>query len=201
MFRRSDNLSDAKLSISTLKDRVCKAVEFEVLNEVKDYEYTDEEFIDSSLRAWERFYSCCEQYHVKACTPIGLVQLNSLSAVCIVKKNMFSLLRPCEPLEHLMLSGESAKAEDLTGTHLTENWPLCNDLVQLIIVLSFIEENLSDDFKVEIDKKLFQLELPSIVVEKIMSEFGSEYDESVSKLIYNEIIFKVCVYILKLNYF
>lgn len=181
MFRRSDNLSDIKLPISIIKDRVCQAVENEIQAELKDYDYTDEEFIDSSLRAWERFYSCCEQYHVKACEPIGLVQINSLGAVCVVKKNMFSLLRPCEPLEHLMLAGESAKAEDLTGTNLTENWTLCNDFVQLVSVLAYVEYHLPDDFKVEIDKKLYQMELPSLVVEKLLSEFGNEYDEGVSR--------------------
>lgn len=100
MFKRSNVLFDVNLPLTVLKDRVCQAVESEIQNEVIDYEISDDEYIDIATRYWERFYSCCEQYHLKSCQPIGLVLLEAMDAICVVKKNAFSLLRPCEILEH-----------------------------------------------------------------------------------------------------
>jgi len=179
MFRRSNIYPDTNLPITILKDRVCQAVETEIQNEIKDYELNDEEYIEISTRFWEKFYSCCEQYHLKATQPIGLLLMESESGVCIIKKNAFSLLRPCESLEHLMLSGDSSTPEQLSGTQLGNNQKLCSDLVQIIQILTMIEHQISDDIKNDIDKKLYQLQMPNIVVSKLVKEMlTKEYDET-----------------------
>lgn len=184
MFRRSNTLSDPNLTMAVLKDRVCQAVETEIQNEITDFEITDEEYIDISSKFWERFYSCCEQYHIKSCQPIGLVVLDAVGAVCIVKKRAFSLLRPCDPLEQLMLSGDGDlnESEQFTALPLLVNDPKrCEDLVKLVSILAMLEHNILEDVKRDIHNKLYQLQIPNAVVETLVADMMSnEYDENVN---------------------
>lgn len=173
MFRRSNVLSDPNVSLTALKDRVCYAVEQEVQSELEDFDVTDDLYIETSFKAWERFYSCCEQYHIKATQPIGLVNLDSIGAVAVIKKNTFSLLRPCELLEHLMLLGENIECiSDLAFDEEVSS----EDLVKLIATLSALEQNISDESKAEIDTKLYELNTPN----ELISQLLSDYDQNVS---------------------
>lgn len=183
MFRRSNILSDSNVPLSVLRDRVCYAVEQEVQNELKDYDVTDELYIDTSFKYWERFYSCCEQYHVKSCQPIGLVSLEAIGAVAIVKKNSFSLLRPCELLEHLMLVGENVELEHLSEFALEDETKIedVEDLVKLITILYALEQQISDEDKTDIDTRLYELEIPNKVISELVSDILSrEYEQNVS---------------------
>lgn len=176
MFRRSNTLSDPNASLAALKDRICYAVEQEVQNELNDYEVTDELYIETCFKAWERFYSCCEQYHVKSTQPIGLVNLDSIGAVAVIKKSAYSLLRPCELLEHLMLVGESEEYIHLNELILDDDVS-SEDLINLVVVLSTLEQNISDEFKAEIDMKLYELNTPN----ELISQMLSDYEHSVSQ--------------------
>lgn len=168
MFRRTTSQSDPNIGLTALKDRVCYAVEQDVQCELKDFDVTDDLYIETSFKAWERFISCCEQYHIKATQPIGLVNLDSIGAVAVIKKNAFSLLRPCELLEHLMLLGKNIECiEDLA---------IDKDLVELIATLSTLEQNISDESKAEIDTKLYELNTPN----ELISQLLSDYDQNVS---------------------
>lgn len=183
MFRRSNILSDPNVPLPVLRDRVCYAVEQEVQNELKDYDVTDELYIDTSFKYWERFYSCCEQYHVKSCQPIGLVSLEAIGAVAIVKKNAFSLLRPCELLEHLMLVGENVELEHLSEFALEDETKIedVEDLVKLITILYALEQQISDEDKTDIDTRLYELEIPNKVISELVSDILSrEYEQNVS---------------------
>lgn len=171
MFRRSNILSDPNASLAALKDRICYAVEQEVQNELNDFEVTDELYIETSFKAWERFYSCCEQYHIKSTQPIGLVNLEPIGAVTVIKKSAYSLLRPCELLEHLMLVGESDEYIHLNDLILDDDIS-SEDLIKLVVVLAMLEQNISDEFKAEIDMKLYELNTPNDLVSKIFSEYG-----------------------------
>lgn len=172
-------LSDPNVPMTVLKDRVCYAVEQEVLNELKDYDVTDELYIETCFKFWERFYSCCEQYHIKSSQPIGLVVLESFGGVAIVKKNAYSLLRPCELLEHLMLVGENVEMHHLSELSMDEEVKIgdLEDLVKLVSVLSIIEQELSDEDKIEIDTKLYELNLPNVVVAELVSDIVSRDNE------------------------
>lgn len=174
MFRRSNVLSDPNVSFAALKDRVCYAVEQEVQNELKDIDVTDDLYIETSFKAWERFFSCCEQYHIKATQPIGLVNLDSIGAVTVIKKNAFSLLRPCELLEHMMLLGENV--EFITDISVDDDIN-SEDLVKLIATLSTLEQNISDESKAEIDTKLYELNTPN----ELISQLLGDYEQNVSK--------------------
>lgn len=172
-------LSDPNVPMVVLKDRVCYAVEQEVQNELKDYDVTDELYIETSFKFWERFYSCCEQYHIKSSQPIGLVALEPIGAVAIVKKNAYSLLRPCELLEHLMLVGENVEMHHLSELSMDEEVKIgdLEDLVKLVSVLSTIEQELSDEDKIEIDTKLYELNIPNVIVSELVSDIVSRDNE------------------------
>ncbi|XP_037026302.1 nuclear pore complex protein Nup160 homolog isoform X2 [Bradysia coprophila] len=165
MFRRSNILSDPNLPISILKDRVCQAVEQEVQNEISEYEMTDEEYVEVSAKHWEAFYLRCEQYQEKSCQPIGLVIMQSVGAVCIVKKTSFSLLRPCDTLEHVMIAGDSVEID------------LDEDIVKLVSVLAMLEQPILEDIKREIDNKMYYLHIPNVVIEKFVSDMLSKDDD------------------------
>lgn len=165
MFRRSNILSDPNLPISILKDRVCQAVEQEVQNEISEYEMTDEEYVDVSAKHWEAFYLRCEQYQEKSCQPIGLVIMQSVGAVCIVKKTSFSLLRPCDTLEHVMIAGDTVEID------------LDQDIVKLVSVLAMLEQPILEDIKREIDNKMYYLQIPNVVTEKFVSDMLSKDDD------------------------
>lgn len=171
MFRRSNVRFDAKhCNMLMLKEHVCQAVEDELQNEVKDFEVTDEEYLEISTRLWERFYSCCEQYHMKACQPTGLVILEPIDAICVVKKNTFSLLRPCETLEHLMLAGDDVEIANVVPIHFPGNERVGEDLINLVAILAQLEKWLPEDVKLDLDKKLYQLEMPNILISKLTDE-------------------------------
>lgn len=184
MFRRSNVAADANLTMAVLRDRVCQAIEAEMQNEVNGFDITDEEYIDISAKYWERFYSCCEQYHIKMCQPIGLFAMGSVGAVCVVKKATFSLLRPCELLEHLMLSGEDAVGEAELGSGqgsdvlaaLGVNVQNGRDLVRLVGVLAELESQLDEEVKKTVHDRLYQLQMPNIVVAELLS---GEFEENV----------------------
>lgn len=173
MFRRSNILSDPNVSISALKDRVCYAIETEVQASLKDFEVTDDLYLETSYKAWERFYSCCEQYHITSTQPIGLVNLESIDAVAVIKKNAYSLLRPCELLEHMMLAGESVNYQQLRTLELEDDVKV-DDLIRLIGILSILEKNISDEYKAEIDTKLYELNMPDEIIAHMLTEYHQD---------------------------
>ncbi|XP_059616440.1 nuclear pore complex protein Nup160 homolog [Phlebotomus argentipes] len=183
MFRRSNILPDNNYPINLLKDRVCTAVATEIENEVRGLDMPDEEYIEICLQVWERFYSCCEQYHLKSCQPIGLIplQMESLDTVCIVKKNMFSLLRRCEFLEHCILSGNQMEAHEVTQIpmELGDNAQQMENLVKLVAILNDIEQQIPDEDKLDIDRQLYQLQMPiNIVYNLVKDMLAGENDKT-----------------------
>uniref|UniRef100_A0A1A9W7W3 Nuclear pore complex protein Nup160 homolog n=1 Tax=Glossina brevipalpis TaxID=37001 RepID=A0A1A9W7W3_9MUSC len=179
MFRRSSIRYDGNCAMNLLKKHVCQAVEDELQNELKDIDATDDDYLETSTRLWERFYSCCEQYHVKSSHPSGLLILEPLDGVCIIKKNSFSFLRPCDTLEHLMLAGDDVDANAVIYQHFAENETLGKDLLNLINLLTQIEKWLPEDIKIDFDRKLYQLEKSDVLIEKLADDlFASETDKT-----------------------
>ncbi|XP_030384092.1 nuclear pore complex protein Nup160 homolog [Scaptodrosophila lebanonensis] len=172
MFRRVIMRFDTKqLTMALLKEQICQAVDDEIQNEIKDFVVSDEEYLDIATRLWDRFYSCCEQYHLKLSEPIGLTILNGMDSVCVVRKQSFTLLRPCEILEHLMLIEDHS---DEVATFVAEYCP--NDMsaakgfVELMSVITQLEKLLSEDMKMELDRKLYQQESPIDVVSGLVDQ-------------------------------
>ncbi|XP_017110346.1 nuclear pore complex protein Nup160 homolog [Drosophila elegans] len=171
MFRRVNLQFDVKqLSMSVLKEQVCQAVEDEIQNELKDFVVTDEEYLEISTRLWDRFYSCCEQYHIKFSEPTGLAVLGGMDAVCLVRRQSFALLRPCEVLEHLLLIGEHNDEVATYVAPLFRNDPeMAKGFVDLMNVVTLLDKLISEDIKMDLDKQLYQRESPMDVIAKLVA--------------------------------
>ncbi|XP_017059294.1 nuclear pore complex protein Nup160 homolog [Drosophila ficusphila] len=171
MFRRVNLQFDVKqLSMSVLKEQVCQAVEDEIQNELKDFVVTDDEYLEISMRLWDRFYSCCEQYHIKFSEPTGLAVLGGMDAVCLVRRQSFALLRPCEVLEHLLLIGEHNEEVATYVAPLFRNDPeMAKGFVDLMNVVTLLDKLISEELKIDFDKQLYQRESPITVIGKLVS--------------------------------
>lgn len=193
----------ATLSMAVLKERVCVAIELEIAAELAAYEeetgmvqpLADDELVELSARHWERFYACAEQYHVKMCQPIGVFGLGAAGAVCVVRKRTFSVLRPCEVLEHLMMQatdeddadaeygcGGSGGAESMSNVRavrevLGVETAAAADLVRLVRILGALEAQLGEEVKRDVHDRLYQLHMPNVVVAELLA--SSELDETV----------------------
>lgn len=190
----------ATLSMAVLRERVCVAIELEIAAELAACEedtglvqpLADEELVELSARHWERFYACAEQYHAKLCQPIGVFGLGDAGAVCVVRKRTFSLLRPCEVLEHLMMQavddGGAADTQTEYGGEGEANVRAVQavlgveaaaaaDLVRLVRVLAALEAQLGDEVKRDVHDRLYRLHMPNVVVAELLA--SSELDETV----------------------
>ncbi|KAH8376726.1 hypothetical protein KR093_001073, partial [Drosophila rubida] len=160
MFRRVNLQFDIKqLTTTMLKEQVCQAVEDEIQCELKDFVVSDEEYLEIASRLWDRFYSCCEQYHVKFSEPIGLAVLGAMDAVCVVRRQSFALLRPCEMLEHLMLADDlTDDVTDFVASYCGNDLSAATSFMKLMTTITELEKILTEDMKIELDKKLYQRE-------------------------------------------
>lgn len=153
-------------------------MELEIQSEVKDYELMDEEYLEIVNRCWSKFYSCVLQYHLNGSRPVGLLLLPNVHGTIVLKKSSFSLLRPMEALEHLMLCNDkSYSAQFRTTPILCQDEKICQDLVTLMSTLLVLEEHLSDDLKFIFEKELNQLKSPDVIVENLLPKLFFETDE------------------------
>ncbi|XP_011311730.1 nuclear pore complex protein Nup160 homolog [Fopius arisanus] len=181
IYRRLNLLSEVPLSPAVLKERVCMAVEAEIQSEVMDYEMTDEDYLEIANRCWWKFYSCVIQYHINGSRPIGLLLLPSVYGIVLLKKSSFSLLRPMEPLEHLMLSNENCYASRFkTMPIFSQDEDTCQDLIALMSAVMLLEKQLSEEVKTGIEKDLYHLKSPDIVIEDLFARMSLEPDDPLS---------------------
>ncbi|XP_011502430.1 PREDICTED: nuclear pore complex protein Nup160 homolog [Ceratosolen solmsi marchali] len=181
IYQRSNFLSDVKLSLTLLKERVCMAVEAEIQNEVMDYELKDEEYLEIVNRCWSKFYSCVLQYHSNGSRPVGLLLLPNVCGIILLKKSSFSLLRPMEALEHMILCNEKSYVSRFKTTPIiSQDLEICQDVITLMSALVILDEQLSDDFKITFEKKLYHLKGPDVIIRNLLSKFIFEGDEQFS---------------------
>ncbi|XP_070491725.1 nuclear pore complex protein Nup160 homolog [Chironomus tepperi] len=173
MFSRSTNYSDAFTPIHILKERVCQAIDAEIQNEMKMHDLSEDEYIEVAINNWEKFYSCCEQYHIAAHQAVGIFVLDSLDAVCVIKTSLMSFLRPCDIIENMLLSG-------LCPEEFDSDDRLEQDLASLVKTLYYLENNLSMDVKIEISNNLFKLKMANAIISDLISQMRSEDDCDVS---------------------
>lgn len=169
MFSRSTNYSDAFTPMHILKERVCQAIDAEIQNEMKMHDLSEDEYIEVAVNNWEKFYSCCEQYHIAAHQPVGIFLLDSLDAICVIKTSLMSFLRPCDVIENMLLSG-------LCPDNFANDERMSQDLSCLINTLYYLENNLSIDVKIEISNNLFKLQMPNVIISDLISQMQNEED-------------------------
>lgn len=172
MFSRS-SFTDAFTPMHILKERVCQAIDAEIQNEMKIHDLSEDEYIEVAIKNWEKFYSCCEQYHMAAHQPIGLFVLDSLDAVCVIKNSLMSFLRPCDVVENMLLSGQCPE-------NFSIDQRVKDDLAGLVKIVYYLENNLSLDVQIEISNNLFKLRMPNDVISELISEMSSDDDSEVT---------------------
>lgn len=178
IYRKSNLIADMTLSPAILKERVCMAVEAEIQSEVMDYEMTDEDYLEIANRCWSKFYSCVIQYHVNGSRPVGLLLLPSAYGVALLKKSSFSLLRPMEALEYLMLSNEQCYANRFKTTPiLSQDEETCQDLISLMSALVLLEKQLPEEVKTGFEKELYHLKSPDNVAYEMLTRLALDPDD------------------------
>lgn len=181
IYRRSNLIADMTISPAILKERVCMAVEAEIQAEVMDYELMDEDYLEITNRCWSKFYSCVIQYHVNGSRPVGLLLLTNVYGIALLKKSSFSLLRPMEALEHLMLSNEKCYASRFKTTPiLSQDEDTCQDLITLMSALVMLEEQLSEEIKTGIERELYHLRSADVIVDDLFARLSLEPDDPLS---------------------
>ena len=183
IYRKSPGTyaNDSSWTIGRLKEEVCSAVEFEIQNQVTEYEITDEEHISISHEAWAKFYSCAIQYHEVGLKPMGLIVDGHSGLLCILKKTGFSFVRPVDALEHLVLTeGVAVNGPDLfhdTPT-LCEDPALAHDVVSLMRAVAMISGVMPSYLSDEFEHALNRLISPDQVGRRIVTEILSAHSDA-----------------------
>lgn len=153
MYCRTANFMDPYIPMSLLKERTCYSIDNDVQNEIKMNNLTSRDYQEISSRLWEKFYFCCEQYHMEANQPIGIFNMDPVDVLAVIKKNVLSFLRPCENLENGLLTG-TLPVDPVNGGRKDL------DVEKLLDVLSYMEKILPEAAKTEYDKRLYRSETP-----------------------------------------
>lgn len=138
---RRQNTVPLSISRRELKERVSAAVEAEIQNEIMDYEVMDEDYIEIVTRCWSKFYSCVVQYHVNSSRLVGLLLLPNVHGAVILKKSLFSVLRPMKTMENFVYN-----CKQITSTTGIEDFR-SQELIKLMTLLGVLEKQVPEDFR------------------------------------------------------
>ncbi|XP_046422018.1 nuclear pore complex protein Nup160 homolog [Neodiprion fabricii] len=181
IYRRSNIITDTSLSPAVLKERVCMAVEAQIQAEVMDYELSDDDYLEIANRCWSKFYSCVIQYYANGTKPVGLLLLPNVYGAVLLKKSAFSLLRPMEALEHLMLCNDKSYVQRFSTTPvLSQDEDTCQNLITLMSALVLLDNQLTEDLKSGIERELYHLRSPDIIIEDLLCKQVLETEDPLS---------------------
>ncbi|CAH0554990.1 unnamed protein product [Brassicogethes aeneus] len=188
IYSRSNALADTNLSATALKQRICMAVESEIRTVLNEQTVNDQEYLECAQWCWQKFYSCCVQYHVAGLKPLGLLLLPAVSGAVFLKKSTFSFLRPLEPLEHMTLCGDYMyKDQFVEYPLLGDDLDNMGDVMSLFQVIVYLEQQMSDIFLTTFEKEMATLQSPDVIMskllEKIHTEMDSEFTNQVSGML------------------
>lgn len=166
---RNANFVNPYLPMNELKERVLAACDADIQHEIIVNNLSPKDYHEVAHRLWEKFYFCCEQYHLEANQPLGIFTLEPIDIISVIKQNVISFLRPCEDLENALLTGALPSAHDTPTIEET-------DLSSLADILSYIEKILPDSVKIEFDKQLFRGDNPLSIVEYLINSLPEDHD-------------------------
>lgn len=128
------------------------------------------------------------QYHLSGARPLGLVTLDQSCGAALVRRSLISIIRPVEPIEHLVLCGDyNTTVQNFSCTPYLMNKPGLKELIKLISGLVMIERRLPDEVKSVMETDLYKLKKPSLIITELVTSLKMREDEAVSKL--NEFFF------------
>ncbi|XP_045475134.1 nuclear pore complex protein Nup160 homolog [Harmonia axyridis] len=176
-YKRSTIMSDINLSPAMLKEKITFAVHNEIQKELKETEVGYEEFLQSACWCWERFYSCCEQYHAASLKPLGILLLPGVSGAVFLKKSAFSFFRPLDTLEYMLLCSDSmSEYQFLQQDGISEDVNLIPDMMTILEVIVYLNSQMSEVFGYTFEKELHNLRFPDVVMEELLDNIQSEID-------------------------
>lgn len=117
------------ISWRTLRERVARAVEADIRRQAAGAELTDDDYTELAYASWSRFYSGCVQYAEAAARPLGVVALGhgAHAGAALLKRTVFSLLRPMDALEQQMLTNALPDASTLSRPCGSPRWDDCSN--------------------------------------------------------------------------
>ncbi|XP_022905074.1 nuclear pore complex protein Nup160 homolog [Onthophagus taurus] len=184
IYTKSSVISDISLSANILKQQVNIAVENDIQQELQQSEVTDDDYLDCTQWCWARFYSCCIQYHVTGLRPLGILLLPSVSGAILLKKSTYSFLRPLDTLEHLYLCNDYITRNELVlHPQLGISYEETDDLIELIGVLIYLDQQLNESFKQTFENELGQLRAPDVVMDDLITNVVVDCEEEFTYLI------------------
>ncbi|KAI0231198.1 nucleoporin 160 [Lamellibrachia satsuma] len=159
----------ASIPVSALKAEVLTIIEHEIQVAASEYEMAEEEYYQLQLEQWSRFYSCCLQYQEQGTRALGIFVDGITGMVSIVKSNLASFVRICDPMEHIHLTSESHSIpEMLVSMPKFANEPqLCNDMLLLIESIKLIGLCLTDEVPYYFEQDLYHAQCPREVAKSI----------------------------------
>ncbi|XP_019873892.2 nuclear pore complex protein Nup160 homolog isoform X2 [Aethina tumida] len=188
IYRRSASMADTTLSASVLKQSICMAVEAEAKTVMNEQVVNDQEYIECLQWCWQKFYSCCVQYHVAGMKPLGLLLLPAVSGAVFLKKSSFSFLRPLEPLEHMTLCSDNMYRDQFVEYPLLgDDLDGVGDVMNLFEVIVYVDKEMSEIFSATFERELSTLQSPDVVmsdlVQQIHTEMDSEFTSQVAGML------------------
>ncbi|KAL3269609.1 hypothetical protein HHI36_008672 [Cryptolaemus montrouzieri] len=187
-YKRSTIMTDLNLSPATLKQRIAMAVHNEIQKELKETEVSYDEYLQCASWCWERFYSCCEQYHAAGLKPLGILLLPGVSGAVLLKKSTFSFFRPLDTLEYMLLCSENmSEYQFLQQSGLSEDIDLIPDVMSLMKVIVYLNQQMSEVFGYTFENELLKLRFPDVIMaellDKIQAEMDSEFTSQISTML------------------
>ncbi|CAH1786774.1 unnamed protein product, partial [Owenia fusiformis] len=175
IYRRShENISildHATLSIDLLKQEVSAAVETEIQRSTTEFEMAPEDYYQLQHQQWAKFYSCCTQYFQVEVKPLGIFADNVTGMVAIIRKNVVSFLRPCDTVEHLVLtpidyiiSDDLADIKELKQDDQTS----LQDVISVCDCVKMIGDCVTSDWTFAFENDIFYHESPEKIVKQIV---------------------------------
>ncbi|KAK9890753.1 hypothetical protein WA026_012101 [Henosepilachna vigintioctopunctata] len=176
-YKRSAISTDLNVSPAALKQRISMAVHNEIKKELKENEVNTDEYLQCACWCWERFYSCCVQYHVAGLKPLGILLLPGVSGAVLLKKSTFSFLRPQDTLEYMLLCSEHMSEYQFhQQSGLSEDIEIIPDVMKLMEVIVYLNSQMSEMFGYTFEMELLQLRSPDIVMTELLNKIQSEMD-------------------------
>ncbi|XP_030768263.1 nuclear pore complex protein Nup160 homolog isoform X2 [Sitophilus oryzae] len=176
-------------SVAAMKQAISLAIESDIQSCFSDSEVMDHEYLEYTEWCWQKFYSCCLQYHQTSLRPLGLMVIPQSSGAVLLKKATFSFLRPTEPLEHMILCSDYMyKDQFINFALLAEESDLIDDVMTLFEVLVYLDKQLNNRFKTEFEQKLAINLSPNTVITNLLENLKIEVDGE-----YNNICQRVTV--------
>ncbi|XP_071795537.1 nuclear pore complex protein Nup160-like [Asterias amurensis] len=165
------------LTPEVLRAEVTEVIEMEIQQKVGGSEMSQEEYRELLEQSWSRFYTCCVQYHEVASKPLGILLDPNTGMVCLLKKNLLSVLRPCDAVEHMYLA-PSGGCDVQDFPFVASEKSVCRDLVTLGDCLKMVSHALSPEIKMSFEHDVYQLEKPDVIAQQIAGDLLGETMES-----------------------